>query len=305
MLMTQAHRKFHASISLALAAVFLVPLSASAQAVSDTPAKRVRYPASEVASDERGSYYINLLKLILAKADPTLEVEATREVSGIKRAFIRMSHGDDVDVMWAPATQQLDRDFLRIRLPLDNGILGWRLFLIRQQDSGLFESINSLEQLKARSAGQVAEWIDTDILRFNGLPVVPSMRYQDLFNMLPAQRFSYLPRGIGEIQDEARDHAKQGLQIESHLALYYPMCAYFYVARQNTQLAGQLETGLQVARKDGSFDRLFRQFNGALIQAAGLSKRVVFELDNPFAPRGPGSGHEECAAGASVVRATK
>ena len=299
-------KRFHASISLALAAIFLLtPMSASAQATGDVRARRVQYPASEMASDERGSYFVSLLKLVLSKVDATLEVQPTREASGIKRALSRMAQGEGVDVMWAPATQQLDRDFLRIRVPLDNGILGWRLFLIRQQDSEAFTSISSLEQLKAHPAGQVAEWIDTEILRFNGLPVVPSMRYQDLFNMLSARRFSYVPRGIGEIQDEAKHHAKQGLQIEPHLVLHYPMCAYFYVARQNARLAAQLEAGLRLARKDGSFDRLFRQFNGAAIQAAGLNKRIVFELDNPFAPGGPDSGHEECAAAAALIRSMK
>ena len=300
-----AHANIRALIFLAMVSSWLPCASASSAALPIAPVNLVRYPASEVTNDERGSYYASLLKLVLAKSNSSIEAEPTEEASGIKRAFARMAAGDGVDVMWAPATRQLDREFLRVPVPLDNGILGWRLFLVRQQDSERFRSVGSLEELKARPAGQVAEWIDTDILRFNGLPVVPSMRYQDLFNMLTAQRFSYLPRGIGEIQDEAKDYAPQGIQIEPHLALYYPMCAYFYVARRNTLLAAQLEDGLKLARKDGSLERLFRQANGASIQAAGLSKRLVLELDNPFAPNGPGSGHEECAAAAGVVRSMR
>lgn len=263
----------------------------------------ILYPAAELASDSRGSYYEQLLKLALAKADGGLEAQPTQYASGISRALVRLAQGDGVDVMWAPPTEQLDRDFLRVRVPLDRGILGWRLFLIRQQDSEDFISIGSLAQLKTRLAGQVAEWLDTDILLRNGLPVVKAARYQDLFNMLANGRFSYLPRGIGEIQAEAQNYAKLGLQIESHLALYYPMCAYFFVERHNTRLAEQLEIGLRRAIDDGSFERLFQQYNGASLEAARLSQRAVLRLNNPFSPTGPGSGYDDCAQAAGSIRA--
>ena len=83
-----------------------------------------------------------------------MDAEPSQEASGIKRAFARMAARDEIDVMWAPATRQLDREFLRVRVPLENGILGWRLFLVRQQDSEGFKSVSLLEELKARPAGR-------------------------------------------------------------------------------------------------------------------------------------------------------
>ncbi len=256
----------------------------------------VFYPVGELAQDQRGDYYANLLKLVLSKADEPFQAHPTVHASGINRAFTRMAQGDGVDVMWAPATEQLDRDFLRVRLPLDKGILGWRLFLVRAEDIGKFAAIRSIAQLKAHTAGQVSEWVDTDILTANSVPVVKTMRYQDIFNMLAARRFDYLPRGVAEIRGEAASYAHMGLAVETRVALHYPMCSYFYVARGNKRLAQQLEAGLRRATKDGSFEQLFRQFNEPALQAAALNKREVFELTNPYAPRGTDADRDDCTA---------
>ena len=266
---------------------------------------RITYPSSELSNDSRGDFYVNLLKLAASKADAAYEVQPALNTSGIMRAFVRMGAGQGVDVMWAPATPQLDQGYLRIRVPLDKGVLGWRLFLVNQKDLDRFAAVRTLDELKAFSAGQVTEWADTDILRSNGLGVVESMQYKDLFKMLAVQRFQYLPRGIGEIQAEARNYAELGLTIEPHLAVHYPMCAYFFVARHNAELARQLETGLRRALKDGSYEKLFQQFNGQALQAARLDKRLVFELDNPIAPQGPGSGQSECRDSSATLRRAK
>ncbi|HEY4081232.1 MAG TPA: hypothetical protein VGM81_11065 [Burkholderiaceae bacterium] len=290
------------ALLLSLASWAQAPAAASAPAPAPM---RITYPSSELSNDSRGDFYVSLLKLSLSKADIPFDVQPALNTSGIMRAFVRMAAGQGVDVMWAPATPQLDQGFLRIHVPLDKGILGWRIFLINRKDLNSFAAVHTLEQLKAFPAGQVTEWADTDILRSNGLSVVESMQYKDLFKMLAVQRFQYLPRGIGEIQAEARIYADLGLTIEPRLAVHYPMCAYFFVARDKVDLARHLETGLRRALKDGSYEKLFQQFNGQAIQAARLDRRTVFELDNPIAPQGPDSGQSECRDSSATLRRAK
>lgn len=255
--------------------------SIAAAVPAQEPPRVVVYPATSAAGDQRGDYYVNLLKLALAGADGHFVVQPSADPSVATRAFANMSTGRGIDVIWAPTTAELERDYLPVRIPLDKGILGWRIFLIAEHDQGLFEAVNSQEQLKALPAGQVGEWADTAVLRANGLPVVTATHYESLFRMLAVQRFRYLPRGIGEIAGELRNYGSLGLVIEPRLALHYPMCTYFFVSRQNAELARRLEQGLRRAQKDGAFERLFRQFYGDAIQAAKLEQRRVFELDNP------------------------
>ena len=286
-------------LRLVLLSAALLALPPVAFAGPEAP-RLVTYPSADTPTDERGSYYIQLLKLVLNKIDPTIEVRASADTSGILRSFSRIAAGQGVDVMWAPTSPQRERDYLRVRVPLDKGLLGWRIFLIKDRDRERFANVQSLPQLKAMAAGQVAEWEDATILRANGLPVVDAMQYRDIFKMLAADRFVYLPRGIGEIQGELHNYQHLGLAIDTNLALHYPLCAYFFVARDNTVLAQDLETGLQRAMKDGSFERLFQQINGPAIREAGLNRRRVFELSNPAVM--PGTGQDACIDGAAAIR---
>ncbi|HEY4081113.1 MAG TPA: hypothetical protein VGM81_10470 [Burkholderiaceae bacterium] len=268
---------------IAAAASVLLGMASSAGAESAAQ-KPVVYPSAGQADDERGNYYVSLLKLALSKADGAFEVHPSDDASVNLRVLTRMAAGQGIDVVWAPAARSLEHDFRRVPVPLDKGILGWRLLLIKAKDRARFASVQSLEQLKALQAGQVSEWVDTEILRDNGLPVVGATLYESLFGMLAAQRFNYLPRGVAEIEGEARNNAKLGLVIEPHLALHYPMCVYFFVARDNKQLADSIEQGLRRALKDGSLEKLFQQLNGPALKAANLGQRRVFELNNPTLP---------------------
>jgi len=290
-----------AMLAAALAALATVSSTEAAVPQSAAP-QTVTYPSAGAADDERGSYYVSLLKLALSKADGAFSVQPSKDSSLNQRVFIRLASGDGVDVVWAPTTRQMERDLLPVRVTLDKGLLGWRVFLIRDSDQAAFAAVHTLEQLRALPAGLVGEWVDTEVLRANGLPVEDAMRYDSLFKMLSLQRFRYLPRGVGEIEAEARTHAALGLVIEPHLALHYPMCTYFFVASGNAVLAGQIELGLQRAQRDGSFERLFQQFNGDVIKAAKLDQRRVFELNNPALPE---TDLRECADAAATLRRGK
>jgi hypothetical protein len=83
-----------------------------------------------------------------------------------------------------------------------------------------------------------------------------------------------------EIWDEQKINAST-LEIEPHLALHYFYDAYFMVNRRSTALAHDIESGLERAIKDGSFDRLFQQYYGERLRNAHLETRTVIELRNP------------------------
>jgi len=264
-------------------------------------ARVVVYPSSGQANDSRGNYYVSLLKLALARSDATFEVQPSKQATVTLRALAAMAEGHGIDVIWAPNVTSIGPEFLPIRIPVDHGILGWRIFLIDARDSETFAAVRSLDQLKAYPAGQVAEWADTAIMRANGIPVVEATLYKSLFPMLAAHRFRYLPRGIGEIEAEARNYASLGLGIESHLAFHYPYCTYFYVSRSNGELARQIEIGLRRMQKDGSLEALFQKFNGPAIQRAELGRRTVFELANPLIGPDGASAKDRCVDSSNAI----
>ncbi|XHS78656.1 hypothetical protein ACFJGW_01420 [Burkholderiaceae bacterium UC74_6] len=281
--------------------------SRSALAVQPAPPKItvehgfVTFPSSGVPDDRRSQYYISLLQLALDKADSGLLTRESPIASVNLRTFERMATGNGIDVVWAPTTNQLERDYLPIRVPLDKGVLGWRIFLVNRADRDKFASVKSLDDLRKLSAGQAGEWVDTQILRYNGLRVVESTLYENLFRMLSGKRFDYFPRGIAEISGEAANYEHLGLVVEPHLALHYPFCTYFFVARSNPALANLIELGLRRAQKDGSMESLFQQFNGMTVAAAKLGERRVFELENPTVPPSDTPAQLECRAASAAV----
>lgn len=290
-----------------LAAIAMTPVrsthAAPAAPASQMPPKVVVYPSSGRQDDSRGNYYVSLLKMALAKSDAAFDVQPSKQATVTLRALAAMAAGHGIDVIWAPNVTTIGEEFQPVRIPVDHGILGWRIFLIDRHDSAAFASVHTLDQLKAYPAGQVSEWADTAIMRANGIPVVEATLYESLFPMLAAHRFRYLPRGIGEIDGEARNYASLGLAIESHLAFHYPYCTYFYVSKGNPDLAREIEIGLRRMQQDGSLEALFQRFNGAAIQRAALNQRTVFELSNPLIGQDGASAKDRCVdSGNSIFR---
>jgi hypothetical protein len=245
---------------------------------------RIVYPPPESATDERSEYSIQLLELALSKAGIDYELQAGKLHMQQGRALKQLEEGAGIDVFWSMTSKQRERDLLAIRIPIDKGLLGWRVFLINTKNRLQFEQVGSLDQLKSFAAGQGHDWPDTEILQANGLTVRSSFSYDSLFKMLQSGRFDYFPRSIEEIWGEEKSHPDMDLEIEQNIVLQYPAAKYFFVNKRNTSLASALETGLRAAIRDGTFEQLFTKYNGALISRAKLQSRKLFKLKNPLLP---------------------
>lgn len=254
-------------------------------------APAIVYPGTS-PDDLRVNYYLRLLDLALKKSGGPYQLQPAGQAMVSPRVVQQMENNGAIDVTWSPTSPDLEQRLLPVRIPIDKGVLGWRLLLIKKSDRARFAQIHSRYQLQALAAGLQRDWSDTTILRANSLPVVPAGLYQPMFQMLAGDRFQYFPRSVIEIWDEERQHAHLGLEVEPHLALHYPVQTYFFVSKHNPALARRLERGLRLAIKDGSFDALFQQSNGDFIRRARLGSRTVFELHNPlYAPAKAGGLH--------------
>lgn len=242
------------------------------------------YPQPESFTDERSSYPLRMLELALSKAGRAYEARPSKVKMGQSRALLQLSTGNDIDVFWSMTSKQRENDLLPIRIPLDKGLLGWRIFLIRQNTQASFSAIKSLEDLRKMTAIQGHDWPDSEILRASKLPVEGSPHYELLFKLLAQGQVDYFPRSVIEIWDEEKKHPNMGLAIEQKLILEYPTALYFFVNKKNTALASAIEQGLHMALKDGSFDLLFKQFYGDVMQRAKLRERLRIRLPNPLLP---------------------
>ena len=252
----------------------------------------VRFPKPEFEGDHRYDYALQLLQLALSKSGTTYTIQSADVAMNQERQVIELESGRTIDVGPIPSSADREARLLPIRIPINKGMLGWRLGLIRQGDAGRFAGVATLQALKAIRIAQGQEWPDTQILEANGIPVITAPNYEGLFKMLTGKRFDYFPRSVMEIWDEAAINGAT-LEVEPRLALHYFYDAYFMVNRDNTALARDIDTGLERAVADGSFDRLFQQYFGERLRKAALDKRTVIELHNPLLTPGTPSDRPE------------
>jgi len=255
-------------------------------------AEVVRFPKPEFEGDHRYDYVLQVLQLVLSKTGIDYRIQTAEFPMNQERQVQELEAGRTIDVGPIPSSAEREARLLPIRYPLNKGLLGWRLGLIRKGDKGLFAGVNTLDDLKRVRLAQGQEWPDTQILQANGIPVITAPKYEGLFKMLTGKRFDYFPRSTMEIWDEQEINADT-LEVEPHLALHYFYDAYFMVNRKNTKLANDLRDGFEKAIADGSFDKLFQQYFGERLRKARLETRTVIELRNPLLTPGTPSDRPE------------
>jgi hypothetical protein len=248
--------------------------------VANSHALTIRYSDTK---DATVSYCVGMLKLSLDHLDRKYELvpvegdmTQTRQVEDVKNGAL--------DIMWAGASKELEEIMEPVRVPLYKGLLGHRILIIRKGEQYKFNGIKNINDLRQVALGQGTAWIDTKILEANQLKVVKTMKYQNLFYMLDGSRFDAFPRAVFEPFNEIASRTNLALTIEENLMLVYKMDFYFFVNKNNPQLARDLERGLDMAIADGSFEKQFLTSPNVqeAITRGNLKNRIVIPLDNPF-----------------------
>lgn len=243
---------------------------------------------NKINNDNEG-YSLNLLKLALSYHGKKYVTQPT-EVSYSQTKQMEEIKFGGISVLWAGTSRELEEELQPVRIPLFKGMLGSRIFIIRHDMQHLFNDIRTLEDLKKIRLGQGTTWADTQILKAAGLNVVTAHKYDSLFYMLEGGRFDAYPRGVHEPWGEIVRHKDLRLIVEKNIMVIYRMPLYFFVGPGNMPLANDIESGLNQAIADGSFDKLF--FSNKMIQetlaSANMEDRIKFYLDNPYAhPKTP------------------
>lgn len=244
----------------------------------------VHYPRPESEPDVRSVYAQRLLELALQRAYITyrLELHPVRMQQG--RAIVRLKNGQGIEVLSTMTSADREQELLPVRIPIDKGLIGWRLLLINKEQARKFASVSNLDELKTLMAGQGSDWPDVRIMRANGLTVYDgTSNYISLFSMLERQRIDYFPRSVTEIWSEA-DQYQQRLMVEPSIVLRYPSAIYYFVRKGNVQLATDIREGLEKMIADGSFDKLFQEHFGDMIARSNLMQRRILDLSNPLMP---------------------
>ena len=238
------------------------------------------------ATDGNGRYAMLMVNLAFSKIDSRYKLEVDSSEVSQARNIEDVANGKS-DLLWAATNQEMEDKLLPVRIPLYKGMLGHRIFIINPASQAKFDRVKTFEDLKQFTFGQGTTWADSDILASNGLKVIRTNKYQNLFYMVDGGRFDAFPRGVQEPWQELENNATLPLTVEKNIMLVYRMPFYLFTSKKNTRLAADLELGLNRAIADGSFDRIFLNdpMVKAVMEKANLAQRIEFPLNNPTLPK--------------------
>ena len=250
---------------------------------------RYVYNAPESSLDKRYLYQWCILKTALEKTisksgayvmQPAEFMTETRQVYELKNATGKIT------VMYLDTRPDYETNLIAIHIPVDKNLVGYRVFLIRKENQKRFDSIKSLDDLRKFKYGLGLGWIDVDILRSNQFQVVTASCYDCLFEMMENKRSDLALRGVDEVVDEyeARRVAMPDVGIETNILFYYPMPMYFWFPKtdEGRRLAARAEEGMRMMIADGTYDKIFTEYQDSKIEKLKLKERKIFRIDNPF-----------------------
>ena len=202
------------------------------------------------------------------------------------RVLKELTDGESHLVDIANMATSADRESIltAIPVPVDGGLLGFRVCVVLPESLPKFVGIKSLHDLRKRRIriGQGSHWPDTSVLEANGIPVVTHSRYELLFGMLRNKRFECFARGVSEVLYDLEMERDSNLVIEPDLLIAYPMPSYIFVGPNDQETAHRLQLGFERAILDGSFNEFLKRYYSRAVKELHLDRRTLITLDNPY-----------------------
>ncbi|CAE6730767.1 hypothetical protein [Paraburkholderia haematera] len=256
------------------------------------PADRfeIVYPHYRPEDRARAAFPLAVLDLAMKAAGAEYVARQADVLMERGRALAELAgSGRAINLLWTSMGAEAERGLNVVRIPINRGLIGYRVFVIRKDRQADFDKVQSLSDLKALTGGQGLGWIDTDIMRAADL-TIETVPYETVFDMVQGGRLDYFPRGVVEAfaeLDEPRDR-ERNLVVEKRLLLKYRSDFIFYVSAGHESLAQTIDRGLVKAYLDGSYMRLFNvhPYIQDALTRADLANRKMFVLDNPYLSEG-------------------
>ncbi len=267
-----------------LLALLLVSFAAASRAQVMTYV----YHAPESSLDVRYLYHWEILRTALERTTPkwgAYRMVPSGFMTERRQAFELKNATGKLTVMYLSTTPDFEQHLIPIRIPVDKNLGGYCVFLIRRDEQKRFADIRSIDDLRRFTYGLGLGWIDVDILKANGFRVVTGSSYDGLFEMLVNKRFDVFLRAATEVLDEyGKRKESLPLVIEDSIVLYYPMPMYFWFPKtdEGRRLAARAEEGMRMMIADGTYDRIFDNYQRQKIERLRLKERRIFRIANPF-----------------------
>ena len=269
-------------------AITAAATTATASATAPAPEKHFDIVYPQIRPDRRvhEAFALATLEVAMKAANATYTAHPLHMSMERGRALAELATGKTINLHWTSMEAQAERGLKVVHIPIHRGLIGYRVFLIRQDRQADFDRVETLDDLRKLTGVQGLGWIDANIMRNAGLPVQTTSTYETLFKMVDAGRVDYFPRGVIEVFPEfdERRSLEPDLAVEQRLILAYRSDFIFYVSPAYAELADTIARGFAAAYQDGSYMALFNShpYIQTALQRANFNQRRILHIDNPY-----------------------
>lgn len=196
-----------------------------------------------------------------------------------------------VDMMpVTPARLQLVREgrLRMIPIPLDRGLLGYRINLLLDSRRDMLAAVRSADDLRRFSMGQNVGWMDVEVYRGAGIPTKEIKDWADgeFALQMEAGLLDLFPLGLEETLTHFLPHFRKKfpqLTIDPHVIIRYPWYRFVWVSPKADadEVYAALSRGFEMLVDSGEFLRIWERYR-RVPPPEVLRGRVVIDIDNPF-----------------------
>ncbi len=231
-------------------------------------------------------------------------VRAAMEAGGLKAEFVDAPAGNEkrnvhmissgvthVDMMPAtPARLQLVKEgkLRMIPVPLDRGLLGYRINLLLDSQKHKLSNVRTAADLRAYSMGQNVGWMDVEIYRAAGIPTkeIKNWSNGEFATQMEAGFVDLFPLGLEETLTYFLPHFQKQypqLTIDPYILVRYPWFRFVWVSPNPDAdaLYDALQQGFDRIVEDGRFLEIWAQYCKPPPDTA-FRLRTIIDIDNPF-----------------------
>lgn len=197
----------------------------------------------------------------------------------------------DIDMMPATPTRlRLVREgrLRMVPVPLDRGLLGWRVNLLLQSQRDKLAGVRTAAGLARFTMGQNVGWMDVEIYRAAGIPTKEIKHWSEgeFAEQMEAGFLDLFPLGLEETLNYFLPHFRKRypqLTVDPHILVRYPWFRFVWVAPgpRTDALYAALHKGFGQIAADGTFLRVWSQHRQPPGTQA-FARRTRIDIPNPF-----------------------
>ncbi len=175
-----------------------------------------------------------------------------------------------------------------IPVPLDRGILSYRLNILLEKRKDILANVRTPEDLHAFVMGQNEGWMDVEIYHAAGIPTKEVRNWSDgqFAEQMEAGFIDLFPLGLEETLSFFLPHFQTSypqLTADKYILVRYPWFRFVWVSpnHDTDELYDALVRGFDVIAKDGTFLKIWHSCRAE--PAAELFRaRHIINISNPF-----------------------